>query len=226
VGALPRERLEVAVILAGPRTEHLSLDPAEVNVYDAKAVALELVERVTGQNATARYVGASDRTKHLHPRGAAEVVVGDKIVGLFGPFHPDVCDAFNLGGPAQVVELDLDAIEALGRTTPRFQGIPRLPAVTRDLSLVVAEGVPAGDVARVLGKAGGELCESIVTLAEFRGGSVPTGRRSLTFRVVYRDPKARRDAADARTLTDQEVDGVEAKMLEAARAELDAALRS
>jgi phenylalanyl-tRNA synthetase beta chain len=226
VGALPTERLEFAAIIAGPRTEHLSLDPGEVNVYDAKAVALELVDRVTGMDAAARYVGATDRTRHLHPRGAAEVVVGDKVVGSFGPLHPDVCDAFDLGGSAQVVEIDLDAVEALGRKAPRFQRIPRLPAVTRDLSLVVAEDVPAGDVARVLGKAGGELCESIVTLAEFRGGSVPAGRRSLTFRVVYRDPKARSDAADARTLTDQEVDGVEAKMLEAARAELDAALRS
>jgi len=104
--------------------------------------------------------------------------------------------------------------------------IPRLPAVTRDLSLVVTDETTAGRVAGVLEKAGGELCESIEVVAEFRGGSVPTGRRSLTFRVVYRDPKARGDAAEARTLTDPEVDAVEARMLEAARGELDATLRT
>jgi len=226
VGALPVERLELGVLLAGPRTEHLTLDPKDVDVFDAKAVALELVERVSGHRAEARFVGARSDTEHLHPRGAAEVTVGGTVVGRFGPLHPDVALAFDLGGAAQVVEIDLDAVEGLGRVTPRFRTIPRLPAVTRDLSLVVRDQVPAGDVARVLVTAGGELCESIATLAEFRGGSVPAGRRSLTFRVVYRDPKARSDAADARTLTDQEVDGVEARMLLAARTELDAELRS
>jgi phenylalanyl-tRNA synthetase beta subunit len=54
---------------------------------------------------------------------------------------------------------------------------------------------------------------------------VPDGRRSLTFRVVYRDPKARTGADDARTLTDQEVDAVEKRMVEAARASFGAELR-
>jgi phenylalanyl-tRNA synthetase beta subunit len=78
----------------------------------------------------------------------------------------------------------------------------------------------------VLARAAGELCESIDVAAEFRGGSLPAGSRSLTFRVVYRDPKARLDAGDARTLTDQEVDTVAARMLDAARAELGAMLRT
>ena len=101
-----------------------------------------------------------------------------------------------------------------------------MPAVTRDLSLVVRDTVPAGAVATALGNAGGELCESIAVAAEFRGGSVPAGSRSLTFRVVYRDPKSKGDAADARTLTDQEVDGLQARMLEAAGKELGVELRS
>jgi phenylalanyl-tRNA synthetase beta chain len=90
----------------------------------------------------------------------------------------------------------------------------------------VGDDVAAGDVERALGRAAGELCESITTITEYRGGSVPAGRRSLTFRVVYRDPKARVGADDARTLTDPEVDAIEAKMLETAKNELSAALRS
>jgi phenylalanyl-tRNA synthetase beta chain len=226
VGTLPDERLGITAVLAGPRTEHLAIDPPEVDVFDAKAIALELVERVSGRPADVRWVGANESTRHLHPRGAAAVMVGETVVGRFGPLHPDVCDAFDLGGPAQIVEIDVDAIEALGRAVPRFRPIPRLPAITRDLSLVVGDDVAAGDVERALGRAAGELCESITTITEYRGGSVPAGRRSLTFRVVYRDPKARVGADDARTLTDPEVDAIEAKMLETAKNELSAALRS
>jgi phenylalanyl-tRNA synthetase beta subunit len=86
--------------------------------------------------------------------------------------------------------------------------------------------VNAGVVADVLAKAGSDLCESIEVVAEFRGGSVPAGKRSLTFRVIYRDPKTRSESAEARTLTDPEVDAVEGRMLKAAEAELGVALRS
>jgi phenylalanyl-tRNA synthetase beta chain len=226
VGALPTEKLGFAALLAGPRLEQLALDPPSVDVYDAKAVAIEMVERVSNRAATVRFVGESDTTRHLHPRGAAELLVGDSVVGRFGPLHPDVVDSFDLGGPAQIVEIDLEALESLGSVVPRYRTIPRLPPVTRDLSLVVADTVNAGTVAGVLAKAGADLCESIDLVAEFRGGSVPAGKRSLTFRVIYRDPKTRTEGAEARTLTDPEVDAVEGRMLKAAEAELGVALRS
>jgi phenylalanyl-tRNA synthetase beta chain len=83
-----------------------------------------------------RFAGGSDSTRHLHPRGAAEVLLGDHVVGRFGPLHPDVVESFDLGGPAMAVEIDLEALEALGSVVPRYRTIPRLPPVTRDLSLV------------------------------------------------------------------------------------------
>lgn len=226
VGVLPSERLGFAAVLAGPRLERLVLDPPDVDVYDAKALALELVESLTRRSASVRLAGGTEGVAHLHPRGAGLVLVGDVVVGRFGPLHPDVVGAFELGTTAQIVELDLEEIERLGTLVPRYRTIPRLPAVTRDVSLVVGEEVNAGRVADVLARAGGELCESIEVAAEFRGGSLPAGSRSLTFRVVYRDPKAQRDADDARTLTDQEVDAVAVRMLEAARSELGATLRT
>jgi phenylalanyl-tRNA synthetase beta chain len=226
VGALPSERLRFAALLAGPRVERLVLDPPAVDVYDAKALALELVERLTNRTASVRNAPPTSDVTHLHPRAAGLVLVGDDVVGRFGPLHPEVVDAFELGGTAQVVELDLEELERLGALVPRYHTIARLPAVTRDVSLVVADEVTAGRIADVLGRAGGDLCESIEIAAEFRGGSLPTGSRSLTFRVVYRDPKARLDKEDARTLTDQEVDAVAARMLEAARSELGATLRT
>ena len=226
VGALPSERLRFAALLAGPRLERLEPNPPDVDVYDAKVLALEVVELITGRAATVRNAQTVGALPHLHPRGAGEVLVGDLVVGHFGPLHPAVVEAFELGGAAQVVEVDLEEVERLGTVVPRYRSIPRLPAITRDVSLVVGESVRAGSVAQVLAHAAGELCESIDISAEFRGGSLPAGSRSLTFRVVYRDPKAQRDADDARTLTDQEVDAVEARMLAAAQSELVATLRA
>jgi len=223
IGNLPREELRFAAVLAGTRVEYLSLKPEEVDVYDAKGLAVEIIERVTGRQAGVRLSTA--KPAHLHPRGASDIWVGEVLLGQLGPLHPDVVDALDLGQTAQVVELDLEAVQRLGRKVPQFRAIPRLPAVTRDLSLVVDEGVGAGTVGEVLERAGGPLCESIELLGLFRGGSVPEGQKSLTFRVTCRDPKARTLAEEARTLTDKEVDEVQARMLKAAQTEFGAALR-
>ncbi len=223
--ALPSERPGFAAVLAGSRSEYLSLKPADVDVYDAKGVALELVERLTRRRATAEHIGVDHTTRHLHPRGAAAVLLEGQRVGSFGPLHPDVVEALDLGDGALVVELDLAAIEAIGKLTPSYFPIPRLPAVSRDISLVVSDDVPAGRVERLLEEAAGELCESVQLQAVFRGGSVPEAHRSLTFRIVYRDPKARTDVDRARTLTDKEVDKRQDKVLRAAQQTLGATLR-
>jgi phenylalanyl-tRNA synthetase beta chain len=223
---LPVERSSFAAVLAGLRGAYLAR-PEPFDVYDAKGIAIDVVERVTGRKAEARPQPSETRARHLHPRGAADVLVGESKVGSFGPLHPDVLGAFDLsvGGGVVAVELDLAAIAQLGRATPRFAPIPRLPAATRDVALVVADAISAGDVERVIREAAGELCESVAIFDVFRGPSLPADHRSLAFHVVYRDPRAATAPGEARTLTDREVDERHAAAVERARAELGATLR-
>jgi phenylalanyl-tRNA synthetase beta chain len=224
-GRLPYEQPTFAAVLAGPRPEYLTLKPGDYDIYDAKAIAIEMVERLTRRRADVRYLGKTGRTAHLHPRGAAAVEVDGTEVGIFGPLHPDVVERLDLDGSALLIELNLATIEALGKVTPRYKRIPKLPAITRDLSLVVSDETSARDVARAILQAAGELCESVEVAAEFRGGSVPPGHRSLTFRVVYRDPKARTSPEEARTLTDKEIELIQEAALEKASRDFGATLR-
>ncbi len=90
---------------------------------------------MSGKQASVRL--AAGKPRHLHPRGASDIWVGDVLLGQLGPLHPDVVEALDLGQTAQIVELDLEALGRVGRAVPQFRAIPRLPAVTRDLSLVV-----------------------------------------------------------------------------------------
>jgi phenylalanyl-tRNA synthetase beta chain len=204
VGVLPAERPAFAALLAGTRPAHLARP--EFDIYDAKGLAVELVERVTGRRAGVRWVGATPDTRHLHPRTAAEIVVDEARVGLLGGLHPDVVDALDLDGAAEVVELDLGALETLEPATPRYRPIPKLPSVVRDISLEVPGALPAGEIEQAIATAAGELGESVELIDLFEGKPVAPGHRSLTFRVVYRDPMARVDPDRARTLTDKEVD--------------------
>ncbi|MCC6217112.1 MAG: phenylalanine--tRNA ligase subunit beta [Polyangiaceae bacterium] len=224
-GRLPQERLSLAAVFAGPRPGWLAAKPPEVDLYDAKGTALELVERLVGRRAELKASGSDESLRHLHPRARAELCVEGAVVGRLGTLHPDVVDALDLGGAVQVVELDLDALESLQPHVPKYRPIPKRPAVARDVALVVPSTVPTAAVQAALADAGGELCESVQLFDVFEGSGIPAGRRSLAFRVVYRDPLAARDPERARTLTDREVDERHAHVVQAARDRTGAELR-
>jgi phenylalanyl-tRNA synthetase beta chain len=195
--ALPDERIGFAAILAGDRPAWLTR-PEAVDVWDGKGIAEGLVERLLRREATLRSATAEDRPGHLHPRGAAWIEIDRKRVGAMGPVHPAVLDAFDLSEGAIVVEVDLHALEAVGVKPLRFSALPRFPPSTRDLAVVVRDGVPAGDVEQAVRAAAGDLGEAVSLFDRFVGGNVPAGHASLALHVVYR--------ASDRTLTDAEVD--------------------
>jgi phenylalanyl-tRNA synthetase beta chain len=216
-GGLPDEPLGFAAILAGDRGAVLA-QPEPVDVWDAKGLAEGFVRRMTGSEADIRAFPAGTCPAHLHPRGAALVSASGARVGSFGLLHPDVAPLFDLGEGAIVFEIDLEAVGRLGRRQPRFVPIPRFPASTRDVALVVPDEIPAGEVLGAVRTAAGSLAEHVSIFDRFTGGPVPKDHSSLAFRVVYR-------AAD-RTLTDAEIDAQHAKVILAVAQRFGATLRA
>ena len=220
---LPEERLAFTALLAGDRPAYLAR-PEPVDAWDAKGVAPGLDRRETGLDADARAFAAADRPAHLHPRGAGRLSVASKggapvELGRFGPLHPDVLDRFDLGGsPLVVVEIDLAALAPLASEERRAAPIPRFPAATRDVALVVEEAVPAGEILDAVRAAAGALAEQVSLFDRFVGGAIPAGHHSLAFHVVYRAPD--------RTLTDAEVDAQHNAVVASVNKRFGATLRS
>ena len=218
-GGLPEERLQLAAVLAGDRPAHLA-KASPVDVWDAKGLAEGIVQALTLLPAQVRAFGEGQRPARLHPRGAAILDVRGAPVGSLGLLHPDVIDAVGLevSGDVVVVELDLETLAAFGKVTPQFKALPRFPASTRDLAVVVSDDVRAGDVEAAVRGAAGELAEEVRLFDRFTGGPVPAEHASLAFRVVYRRPD--------RTLTDAEVDTQHAKVVAEVGAKFGATLRA
>lgn len=214
---LPHEALAFAAILSGERPAYLHR-PDPVDVWDAAGLATELVWRVAGRKATVELEAEASRPAHLHPRGAARIVADGRVIGRLGPLHPAVTEALDLDAAPIVVELDLETLIEAGRVTPQYQPIPRFPAATRDVALVVPVATPARDVERVVREAAGALAEDVRLFDRFTGGNLPKDRVSLAFRVVYR-------AAD-RTLTDTEVEAAHQNVVSRTHAAFGATLRS
>lgn len=204
VNRLPEERLSFAALLAGERAAHLTRAEA-LDVFDAKGLVTELLVRLTGRSCDLTSA-TGDEVGHLHPRSRAWISVGGQVVGRLGAIHPGVADKLDVPHQALLIELDLDTLENLGAIRKQYRPIPRLPAVSRDIAVEAPEQLSAGKLLETLKSTGGELCESVELFDLYTGDNLEPGRRSLAFRLVYRDPKASTDPDKATTLTDKQVD--------------------
>jgi len=163
--------------------------------------------------------GLSEAAPWLHPKRSAAVELVGARVGSMGELHPDVAEALELEGRPIYAELDLTALLAVVDRigVPQARPLPRFPSVARDIAMLVDEAVAAGDVAGCLEQAGGGLVEEVRLFDLYRGAQIPPGKKSLAFRVIYRDP--------ADTLTDRRVDQAHAKVAEAAKVAFSATIR-
>jgi len=137
------------------------------------------------------------------------------LIGWIGELSPSL--TADLPGERRVLALEL-ALAPLRAASlpPEHRPIPRSPALKRDLSLLVPEGVPEGGVrARILEM---PLVESVFLYDLYRGEGVPAGEVSLTYEVVFRDPE--------RTLSSEEIESAVQKMLVLLCLGLNARLRT
>jgi phenylalanyl-tRNA synthetase beta chain len=217
---LPEEHYEFATVLWGLRQSWYE-EKSELDFYDVKGVMESLTHALLAERGrTVLDAGLAAAAPYLHPKRSARVMCGiSRAVGVLGELHPDVVRDLDLSGRPVVLVLDVPLLlsAATGRGTRPAVALPRFPAATRDLAVVVSESVPAGEVADVLSEVAAGLAESVRLFDIYRGAPVPDGHKSLAFHVTYRDPSA--------TLTDKRVDEVHAKVSAQAESRFAAALR-
>jgi phenylalanyl-tRNA synthetase beta chain len=155
-----------------------------------------------------------------HPGREARLRVNGEHVGMLGQLHPMVQEAFDLPGEAPVLAAEID-FEALSRHIPashRIGPVPRFPAVRQDIALVVDQNVLAGQVQAAILAAGGRLLSGVRLFDVYRGEQIGPGKKSLAYALTFQ--------AEDRTLTDQEVAKVQAKIVSRLEKELGARLRA
>jgi len=205
---IPPQPRHVGVLLLGNSVDK---QPGQPAVAAGIADALDAVRLLESALAVELRVETGAH-KALHPGRTADLFIetpdGAVKVGVAGELLPALAHELDLPRVVAVAEVDLDALIAAAGTTIEVAPISGYPAATQDLSLVVAEGVPAGDVSRAVEEGAGDLLESIRLVDDYRGTGLPDASKSLTFALRFRAPD--------RTLTAAEAS--EAKLAGAARA--------
>lgn len=116
-----------------------------------------------------------------------------------------------------MLEVDIAALSALAKPIYGVKELPRFPAVSRDIAIVVKESARAGDMLDCIQKAGGKTLEEARLFDVYRGEKLGAGKKSVAYALTFR-------AAD-RTLTDAEIQNSMDKILKALETGFGAEIR-
>lgn len=206
---------ETIMILASGQWEgpYWEGEPREADLFDLKGI-VDRVFGATGLDAP-RYTQreASDLASW-----GVDILLGKRWIGSLIRVSDAVAEDYTLRHDGLVAEIDFTTLAeaAADAILPRFQAISRFPIVERDLALTVPSSQPAGPMIEAIERAGGDLLRQVTVFDLYEGEHVGEGNKSLAFGL--------RLGAD-RTLRDNEVDKVIARILKTVEKEFDAKLR-
>ena len=143
-----------------------------------------------------------------------DVFSGDQMIGFGGQLSAAKSTA---PGPVFVAEVHADLLLMRDELATKFREIEKFPAVTRDIAMIVPEETSHQEILCAIEEPREPLLESVELFDLFGGGEIGAARKSLAYRLTYRDR--------SRTLTGEEVTAAHAKIRERLRRDLGAELR-
>lgn len=152
-----------------------------------------------------------------HPGKTANVMIGKTKVGTLGEVHPTVTDNYGIDVNCYLAELDLDGLFNYAKIEKSYKPLPKFPAVTRDMALIVDDEILVQEIEDTIRRAGGNLVEKVKLFDIYKGSQIPDGKKSIAYSIAYRDNK--------KTLTDNDVNKVHDKILRSLEHKLGAILR-
>ena len=155
---------------------------------------------------------------HLAPGRAATVLLDGKAIGSIGQISEPILHHYGLERPIAAAAVRFQPLIDAAQLIRIYEPLPRLPAVRRDLSLIVDEPVTWQQLSEAIARIDQPLRQSLAYVTTYRGKPVPSGRKSVTVALEYR-------AAD-RTLRREEVDSQVEEIIAAMRKDFSAELRS
>jgi phenylalanyl-tRNA synthetase beta chain len=145
----------------------------------------------------------------FHPGRSGTIQIGPQnVLGHFGELHPKVLAALDAEGPLVGFEVILERIpEPRAKPTrakPALELSPFQP-VERDFAFVVDRAVRAGDLVRAAQTADRKLITSVNVFDVYEGEGIGPGKKSIAIAVTLQPRE--------KTMTDQEIEAVAAKIV-------------
>ena len=169
------------------------------------------------------YIRASDcdvfdEKYALHPGRSAVIIRDGVCLGIMGEVHPEVQETYEIGVKTYVAKLNIPELMDAAADKITYKPLPKFPATTRDLSLLVDEDMPVAELEKAIKGAVGKILEKVTLFDVYRSDDmIRNGKKSIAYSISMRSHEG--------TLTDEQADSAMKKALKAL-ANIGAELRS
>jgi phenylalanyl-tRNA synthetase beta chain len=180
---------------------------ATADALDAKADAFAVLAAAGAPMQALQVVpGGPD---WLHPGRSGTIQIGPQnVLGGFGELHPRTLEQLKADGPLIAFEVILDRIPDAKQKPTRAKPMLELSAfqpVSRDFAFIVDRGVKAGELVRAAQSADKKLITNVTVFDVYEGKGIDEAKKSVAIAVTLQPRE--------KTLTDQEIDAVAAKVV-------------
>ena len=214
--SLPDEKEVISGLWTGNRMENTwhSRD-IPCDFYDLKGIAEGLLKalRIKG----VRFTGLQPEKFPYFKTGiAAEIFSGESLIGVIGEISSHVLKAFDISQPVFLFELDGTKLLSLTPSTREARHLPRYPAITRDMTIIVGKEIEGLTLKIHLDRLNEPMIESIDLVDVFEGPPITAGKKSLSFRITY--------LSETETLQDDKINDIHQRITHCLVKDFDATL--
>ncbi|MCB1508527.1 MAG: phenylalanine--tRNA ligase subunit beta, partial [Hyphomicrobiaceae bacterium] len=190
----------------------------QVSVFNVKGDLFALLSDLGLDPASLQI--SRDAPAWYHPGRSGTVRRGRDVFGHFGELHPGLLEDLDVDGPIVAFEVTLDALPEAKKKASRARpplNLSGLMPVRRDFAFLVKETVEAERLVKAARGADKALIADVKLFDRYRGDKIGADEVSLAIEVTLQ-PKDR-------TLTDEDLEAVSAKIVAAVEKATGASLR-
>ncbi|WP_303839674.1 phenylalanine--tRNA ligase subunit beta [Selenomonas ruminantium] len=211
----PEEVVKLVGLMTGRRnTVGWNQTNEMIDFYDMKG----LVEELLASLSISKYTVEAGEHFALHPGKTALFKKGREVIATIGELHPQAAENFGIKQKVYLFEMDVEVLMKYTAKNFHFDSLPKFPATSRDLAIVVDSDAEAGKIEQVITKNGGKHFKSVTLFDVYTGEHVAEGKKSLAFNLQFQSKD--------KTLTDEEADTAFNNILKAVEKQFGAELRA
>jgi len=183
--------VETSVLTIGAtgeaRERNLYESSREYSFADLKGALDEIGQLADGRDAQG-FQWRDGGPEWLYAARRGRIQLGNAELGMAGQLTRRIADRLKLRQGVFLAEIELAPLYSAmrsARTALRYEPLPRFPAVERDFSLLLAEGVSFAQISESIRSLNIPEISSVEAGDLFRGENLPSGKYSLLVRVTF-----------------------------------------
>ena len=210
------EESHMGLWITGKRVEGSWIHPNEDSTfYELKAHVDNILRRI-GMPQGMLVTEKTD--SDLFATGLRMMNRGGKVMIEMGVVSPKLLKQAEINNEVYYAEINWTAVtNAVKKSAVHFTEIPKYPAVSRDLALLIDKSTEFSEVEKIARQTEKKLLKKVELFDVYEGDKLPEGKKSYAVNFVLQDSE--------RTLNDKAIDAVMQKLITNLKKQLGAELR-